>query len=270
MDSAALATIVAAVATTVSAATIAWQAVETRKSADATTRAANASEEALKVANNSLEISRNQSHQAQFMAIEAMRTRLDEWSPSVSMTLTASQYLVGNPHLDSNVVAIPFGTVLQTETSEWLYVAYKAWVTNHGSTPVTLRAKQAFHKPNGLGGTLIYKDVELPVGPSLHYIVAGDSVERWVEVEDSNSHAAWGLGGWSTVPDARQGVALSQDFKVIGSIITPAGEGKYELKGLDVRDGAYSAHSKVTRLYYIDEGRLLPSPDPEGPPPTTP
>lgn len=280
MDAGTVATIIAAIATTASAGIIAWQAIETRKSAEAANRAATAGEAAVEVANASLAISQEQSHQAQFTALEAIRSRLDDMGPSVTMAFTFDGpigYAIGASSSEDRYEPIVVGTLLQVpqEQNKWLYAVYRIRLTNSAPRPVTAyvypKVFREFGSPSGL--TDGRETVQIPANDGISVFMAvGTTVERWVygAENDRHGHVICGEGGWSTSLETRQGIVLSQQVKILGSIIRPqqfGRAGEWELQGVgpDINYSSRLDVRKVDRLYYIDEDRPLPELDPVRP-----
>ncbi|MCC9178540.1 hypothetical protein [Arthrobacter sp. zg-Y750] len=266
MEAQTFATVVAALATTCSAAVVAWQAVETRKSAHAATRAADASERALDVANESLAIARDQSEQGQFTALEALRARLDELGPSVSVRILPENrplYVIGDSSSQEAYTYVPLGTLIEVpqQQDQWLYVMYRVRIVNSGTHPVTLHSHPGFFLELGQRGPIRGRnEIHLePGSQGAWYILVGGQITRWVygAETDKYGHNISGEGGWATSPDADKGVALSQELKIMGSIIYPAGLGKWELRGIaeDVNYNARLRVKKVERLYFRSEGK---------------
>lgn len=265
------ATIIAAVATAASALAIAWQSVETRKSADAAGRAATASEAALQVANESLTINRSQTRLSQFTALEAMRARLAERAPSVSMSILDGPigYAIGKSSSEDEYQLINLGTTIQVpqQQSQWLYVVYRIWFTNHGAEPVTITSYPKFFRQ--ATEEILHKgEQDIVLAPGEHDVVLiliGSSVEAWVYKTEHHRGGVIGEGGWSSSPATSQGVVLSQEIKIIGPIIEPVGIGDWKLKGVgeDINYGSRLEIRKIDHLFYSHDQRLLPDIDPE-------
>jgi hypothetical protein len=284
MDAGTVATMIAAIATTASAGIIAWQAVETRKSAEAANRAATAGEAAVEVANASLAISQAQSHQAQFTALEAIRSRLEVTGPSVTMALTSKGpvgYVIGASSSEDRYEPIDVGTLLQVpqEQSKWLYAVYRVRLTNSAPRPVTTYVYPKLFSTFGssLGLMNGMDTVLIPANDDVSgFMAVGTMVERWVHgaENDRQGHAICGEGGWGTALETRQGIVLSQQVKILGSIIRPqpfGRAGEWELQGVgpDINYSSRLDVRKVERSYYIDEDRPLPELDLIGSPPDT-
>lgn len=270
MDAGTNATIWAAIATAVSAATIAWQSLETRKSAGAAERAASASEQALEVANESLEISRNQSRLGQFTALEALRARLAERAPALTAEIDPKPigYAIGESSEESEYRLIDIGTIVQVpqQESHWLYAVYNIWFSNHGTEPVTITAHPGFfnRRENNL---VKIRDEYIVVAPNENegrFILIGTNVGRWTYMLEHNRHGIIGEGGWSTTPQTSQGVALSQEIKIVGPIIRPEGAGNWSVKGVgeDINYGSRLETKKIDMLFFSSEGYALPEIDP--------
>jgi hypothetical protein len=278
MDAGTTATVIAAIATSVSALIIAWQANETRRSVKAANRAAAAGEAAVEVANASLAFSREQNHQAQFLALEAIRSRLDEMSPSVSMALTSEEpygYAIGASSSEDRYEWIEKGSLLQIpqEQSKWLYAVYGVQLTNSTSRPVTVYVHpKLFVSFNEAGLVDGREDVRIAANTTVEgFMAVGSVVELWVwsGQNDRSGHLVRGEGGWSTALETQQGVVLSQQVKILGSIIRPqpyGREGDWMLQGVgpDINYTSWLEVRKVERSYFLSGDRPLPEIDPPG------
>jgi hypothetical protein len=279
MDAGTTATVIAAIATSVSAGIIAWQAIETRRSVRAANRAATAGEAAVEVANASLALSREQNHQAQFLALEAIRSRLDEMGPSVTMSITQDEpvgYVIGPTSSEKNYDPIVVGTTLQIpqEQDKWLYAVYRVTLTNSAPRPVSINVNTGlfggFGLPHGLTGGK--ETVRVPANESISgFMPVGSLIEFWVwsAENDRQGHQIRGEGGWGTALETRQGIVLSQQIKILGSIIRPqphgrAGEWVLQGVGPDINYSSRLDVRKVERSYFMDEDHPLPELDPPG------
>lgn len=278
MDAGTTATVIAASATSVSAGIIAWQAIETRRSVRAANRAAAAGEAAVEVANASLTLSQEQNQQAQFLALEAIRSRLDEMSPSVSMVLTNENpygYAIGGSSSEDRYEWINKGTLLQIpqEQSKWLYAVYGVQLTNSAPRPVTLHVyPKLFSSFSDSGLTDGKGTVRIAANATVAgFLAVGAQVEFWVwsAGNDREGRLIRGEGGWGTALETQQGVVLSQQIKILGSIIRPKQYGRagdWELQGVgpDVNYNSRLDVHKVERAYFLSEDRPLPEIDPPG------
>lgn len=284
-----------------SALTVAIQSIFTRQSVNEAKRSADASEKAVKAANDTLELAREeaahsakslqlaqkQNEQAQLVAAETIRARMEVSAPDVVMDFA---------HLNEQGNAMPVGYVASDEAGSqddaqlaavevghtfvdpadedrWLFAVFRVTFRNRSTSPVTLQFHQAFRQFNSSGGasgrirylTLGGYGAENSDRPA--FILIGTRLGQWFYVMNHrDERVIGGEGSWSTDLHGDSGCYVSQKLEITGTLLRPgARKGEYQLDGLgpDINYPSVVDMHRQKRHYAVgDDGhggfRLLP------------
>ncbi|WP_458117362.1 hypothetical protein [Arthrobacter sp. D2-10] len=304
MDAATSATIWAAIATGFSALTVAVQSIFTRQSVNEAKRSADASEKAVNAANATLELAREeanhsavglqlaqkQAEQAQLMAAETIRARMEVSAPNVVMNFV---------HVNEQGHAIPVGYVASEESGSqddaqlaavevghtfvdpadedrWLFAVFRVTFRNRSTSPVTLQLHQAFSrfiKSGGVRGRTRYLTIDgygAEGSSRATFILIGTRLGQLFYVANHcGDRVIGGEGYWSTDLQGDSGCYISQKLEITGSLLRHgARKGEYQLNALgpDINYPSTAVMHRQKRHYAVgDDGhggfRLLPEDD---------
>ena len=212
--------IATAAAAIVTAATAVFIALQTR----ATRKAAEAGERTAEVATESLEIARKEQGHTYFLALEALKSRIDSSLPKITLTtskdiswppLVPSNYGEPQPHVSEEPFRLP------RDGSARLLVRVPVTIVNDGPRTVSLSLTPEFHR----GGKRNNAVVLNPGASVSGFFEVQHSVQEWVEIWEVRDRER--TGGPETrfevtyVDPADTGVVEYHHITFGGSILRP-------------------------------------------------
>jgi hypothetical protein len=246
----AIATAVSAVATAISAVVIAVQAVQTKRSVEEAKRSADASERAVSAANEALQITRQQAKHSEIMAAEAIRSRMEAQGPAVTVSFSDVDgagrpapygFAIGaSPEGDAFQQIEPGHVFWETrDDDQWLFAVVRTAFTNSGPHPVTISTHTLMRQWANDQLSLTRRHMHLEGGESTSrtdggFLLVGARVSQWVSVirQGRAEHQVGGSTAWWTEITGESGVQITQDLKIMGTLLESGDQkGEWRLRG---------------------------------------